>query len=69
MMIDGGRRTKVKFRVEVYRDRAREWRYRIRAANGKIVAGGAEGYLRKKGVLQTVYRLQRYLGDSPVVYL
>jgi uncharacterized protein YegP (UPF0339 family) len=29
---------------EFYKDRDRQWRSRIRAANGKIVADSAEGY-------------------------
>ena len=31
-------------RIEVYKDRADEWRWRYRAANGRKIADGAEGY-------------------------
>lgn len=30
---------------EVYQDNAGEWRWRIRATNGEIIADSAEGYV------------------------
>ena len=32
---------------ELYRDRAGEYRWRLRAPNGKIIADSAEGYVNK----------------------
>lgn len=32
---------------EVYQDDAGEWRWRIRAANGEIIADSAEGYVNR----------------------
>jgi uncharacterized protein YegP (UPF0339 family) len=32
---------------ELYSDRANEWRWRLRAANHKIVADSGEGYVSK----------------------
>lgn len=32
----------------VYRDRSRQWRWRLEAANGRIVADSAEGYTRRR---------------------
>lgn len=32
--------------VEFYRDRAGEWRWRLKARNGRILADSAEGYTR-----------------------
>lgn len=34
-------------RLFVYRDRKGEWRWRLKSANGKIVACSGEGYKRK----------------------
>ena len=34
-------------RIFVYRDRKGEWRWRLKSANGKIVAESGEGYKRK----------------------
>lgn len=36
-------------RVEVYRDRARAWRWRRKAGNHRIVADSGEAYLTKWG--------------------
>jgi uncharacterized protein YegP (UPF0339 family) len=33
--------------VEVYRDTAGEWRWRVRAHNGEIVGDSGEGYRRR----------------------
>ena len=35
-------------RGEVYEDKAGEWRWRVKARNGKVLADSAEGY-RSKG--------------------
>ncbi len=32
------------WKFELYRDRALEWRWRLKAANGRIVADSGEGY-------------------------
>lgn len=32
------------WRFEVYRDAAGEWRWRLKAANGRIVGDSGEGY-------------------------
>ena len=34
-------------KVEYYRDAKGEWRWRMKARNGRIVADGAEGYKRR----------------------
>lgn len=34
---------------ELYRDRAGEWRWRLVAANGNIIADSGEGYRSKQG--------------------
>ena len=36
---------------EVYRDRAEEWRWRLRHDNGNIIADSGEGYTRKRNAL------------------
>lgn len=35
--------------VGFYQDRKGDWRWRVKARNGKIVADSAEGYSRKAG--------------------
>jgi uncharacterized protein YegP (UPF0339 family) len=34
----------VMWRFEIYRERANEWRWRLKAANGRIVGDSGEGY-------------------------
>ena len=38
---------------EIYKDKKNEWRWRLKAKNGKIIAQG-ESYKRKKAMLKTI---------------
>lgn len=40
--------------VEIYKDQGQDWRWRLRAANGKIVADSAEGYIDGTNALDAV---------------
>jgi uncharacterized protein YegP (UPF0339 family) len=42
-------------RFELYKDRRGEFRWRLRAANGRVIADGAEGYKTKRACLRGVY--------------
>ena len=35
-------------RFELYRDAKGEWRWRLRARNGEVIADSAEGYVRRE---------------------
>lgn len=35
-------------KIEVYADEAGEWRWRVRAGNGRILADSGEGYRRRR---------------------
>lgn len=48
---------KATYTVETYRDRKREYRWRIRHRNGRIVATGGEGYKRKATMLRVLARM------------
>ncbi len=43
--------------IEIYQDRLKEWRYRIKAANGQVTNGPEEGYKRKGEAARAVTRL------------
>jgi uncharacterized protein YegP (UPF0339 family) len=45
-------------RFQVYRSRPGRWYWRLRAANGKIIADGAESYSRKQDALRAANRAQ-----------
>ena len=55
-------------KLEIYRDTKREWRWRLRAANGRIVADSGEGYRRRASVHRAIECVRVLLtGNLPVV--
>ena len=53
-------------KIEIYPSGNGEWRWRLRAANGKITADGAEGYASEGKVKRAVRRLFDVLCNGPV---
>jgi hypothetical protein len=51
---------------EVYQDRASEWRWRLVASNGNIVADSAEGYASKQGAKRGIECVKRIAPDAEV---
>jgi hypothetical protein len=51
---------------EVYQDRASEWRWRLVASNGNIVADSAEGYVSKQGAKRGIQCVKRIAPDAEV---
>ncbi|MDX1744720.1 MAG: DUF1508 domain-containing protein [Halobacteriales archaeon] len=51
---------------EVYTDRAGEWRWRLVAPNGRILADSGEGYSSRSGARDGIARVQRD-GDTDTV--
>ncbi len=49
---------------EVYQDNAEEWRWRLRAANGELVADSGEGYANRSKAMDAVERVQSYAADA-----
>jgi len=54
---------------EVYRDRADEWRWRLVARNGRIIADSGEGYTSKQGAERGIESVKRNAADAAVEYL
>lgn len=50
---------------EVYQDKAGEWRWRIKARNGKIIAVPGESFTRKTSAIRSIQGLLRTL-QSPL---
>lgn len=46
-----------KYTFEIYRDKKKEYRWRLVASNGKVVGDSAEGYKRKASVLSVLNKL------------
>lgn len=53
-------------KFEVYKDKAGEFRFRLKAANGEIILTG-ESYKAKAGCLKGIESIRRNAAESPVV--
>jgi len=54
---------------EVYRDSADEWRWRLVATNGNIIADSGEGYSSKQGAERGIESVRRNAADADVEVL
>jgi len=52
---------------QVYEDAADEWRWRLVAANGEIVADSGEGYVSRRNAREAAERVQAYAPDADVL--
>lgn len=43
---------------QVFKDKAGEWRWRLRAANGRVIADGSEGYVERVEVFRAIQRVK-----------
>lgn len=61
----------VKYYMEfsVYRDEAKQWRWRLKHANGQIMADSGEGYKRKATCLRAVKNIKECLSNAKVKVL
>jgi uncharacterized protein len=39
---------------EIYKDEAKEWRWRLVGKNGKVISDSAEGFKRRAGLLNNI---------------
>lgn len=53
---------------EVYRDNADEWRWRLVASNGNIIADSGEGYKSKQGVRRGIESVKRAVPQANVEF-
>jgi len=51
---------------EVYQDKAKEYRWRLRATNTKVLATSSEGYKEKSSCLAAIESVKRDVPDAPV---
>ena len=58
--------TKTHPKFEMYSDKAGEYRFRLKARNGEIIATG-EGYKAKASCLNGIDSIRRNAPESPVV--
>ncbi len=55
-----------KWLFHTYDDRAGEWRWQLKSANGKIVADSAEGYTRLADVREAAQRVKENAGSAEI---
>ena len=56
-------------KFEVYKDKAGEWRWRLRASNGKIIADSGEGYINKQDCEYGIGLVKKEAPDANIEYL
>ena len=54
-------------KLEIYRDRRGEWRWRLRASNGRILADSGEGYRRLASARHAAERVRSILASDALV--
>ncbi len=54
-------------RFEVFKDKKKQWRFRLRARNGKIIAA-SEAYASKRNAVIGIRSLQECAIDAIVLY-
>lgn len=54
-------------KFQIYQDKAGEWRWRLLASNGNIVADSGEGYTTKVACLDTIDRIKTASVSAEVV--
>lgn len=52
----------------LYEDKRHEWRWRLVAANGRIIADSAEGYTRKEDAHRALADILTAFQQGPEVY-
>ena len=51
---------------EIYTDRSGEYRWRLRARNGELMAVSEEGFNTKRSCLRSVQRIKDDAGDANI---
>ena len=51
---------------QVYVDASRQWRWRLVAANNRIIATSGEGYLNKQDCINAIYLVKTLAPTAPV---
>lgn len=54
-------------KFEVYKDKANEYRWRLLASNGRMVADSGEGYTRREDAHRAIAALLSAIGDVTIV--
>ena len=61
-----GQAHKAKATFEVYKDKAGEYRWRLRATNTQILATAGQGYSDKRSCMNAIESVKREVADAPI---
>lgn len=56
-------------RFEIFQDNAGEWRWRLVAANSKIIADSGEGYTTKQGAQRGIESVKANVPNARITYV
>ena len=56
----------MKTKIDVYKDKAGEWRWKLVHANGNIMADSSEGYKNKKDCVKSLNSVKSFMAGSIV---
>ena len=62
-----GYETAINPKFEVYKDKAGEFRFRLKARNGQVI-GASEGYIQKHSCLNGIESVRKNAADAKIVY-
>ena len=51
----------------LYKDKAGEWRWRLKAANGNIICVSSEGYSSKQNAQHSIESVKKSAADASVI--
>ena len=54
-------------KLELYRDAGRDWRWRLKASNGRILADSGEGYCRRAAACKALARVREILAGHVLI--
>ncbi len=54
-------------KVEIYEDKRSEWRWRMKASNGRIIATGGEGFSSKHACTESFSKVKAACEDTIVI--
>ena len=54
-------------RFEVFEDRKKQWRFRLRASNGKIICA-SEAYVSKRNAILGIRSIQECAPEAIIIY-
>ena len=52
--------------IQIYQDKAKEWRWRLVHLNGNILADSAQGYANKGDMLEVIENIRTYMETAHI---